>query len=336
MYLAIKWQETSASTLQTLTPHLMSWDEDTWLMDLSACMPYWQLLARQRSVDVSELLREAVQERVGDTEYLAVLAEHPWQAVLLLTYLRERQLTGFVDRSQSFGSGLYRDISWQSWWHVALKCGEFAEQNRTKRFKLDQLKRHLKQLQAAVENLGTTCPWEMQTVGAQAMRRRYGSFVTQLWDWTFPEANHRIPHTGFPWVSYKFPEDIVVKRWLDEPVYQWDQLRLGLLDDLDRLCALESFSERQKLVCLEWRLTLHDASTLSIPIRFRHPHSLHSEAKAHGTALLQANYAFEDVMQAKQKECLEETDSYAPPIVGWGSGGQRTTYSFSSDERFIW
>lgn len=317
MYLAIRWNPSNEQVLQAFTPKVMKWEGGVWLMDLRVCLPYWNIVAQQQGCSLAELLRDLLQQYTEDQTYLAAFAGCPWQAILLLNYLNERRLDGFVDRTSNFGSGLYRDISWQSWWQTALQWGSFCEQVREKRFNLGMLKRQLTQMRQAVENVGVASPWEMQAVGSLSIQRRYGRWVTLLWEWTFPPINQHLPEDGFPWVSYQPREDVSVQRWLDEPLHEWEQVCSDLRVDFNRMCDLATFTERQKLVCLEWRLTLHDASTVSIPIRFRHPHCLHREAPTHGTALLQANYAFEEVMQAKQKKSLEDTDSCAPPIIGW-------------------
>jgi hypothetical protein len=64
---------------------------------------------------------------------------------------------------------------------------------------------------------------------------------------------------------------------------------------------LDSWSKGERIVSLEWRLTLADLTPLLIPLHFRHPHALHTEHGSHKTALLQAFYAFEQTQRARRQ-----------------------------------
>lgn len=122
----------------------------------------------------------------------------------------------------------------------------------------------------------------------------------------------------FPWVSFTSPEQPKVSRHLDFPLCEWEQISPILCSDLDRLCNLEEFRDGERVVSLEWRIVFQDLSYLVIPIKFRHPHSLHNEMTRHCTALLQALYAFESSLRGSPLD-RARLDELIPiePIVSW-------------------
>jgi hypothetical protein len=124
--------------------------------------------------------------------------------------------------------------------------------------------------------------------------------------------------SGFPWQSFTFASLLQVSRHLEEPLCEWQHLEVLLGEDFDRLCGLSSWLAGERIVSLEWRLTLRDLSHHVVPIRFRHPHSLHLEKGLHPTALLQALYAFEGTLLRRRPKgrAGSEVAPAVTPIIG--------------------
>jgi hypothetical protein len=207
-YLAVELPEgVEATRLQALAPRLMRWTETIWLVDLASCEAYWRARARMAGTEVVPLLREILEGVVGDARSAsqgsclrAAMAEHPWPALLLVTHLKERRLSGLVLRGGALGESLYRDVSWTSWWQAAEAFGAHQADvgrddrgvaaGRRPRLRFDQalFRRQSLQLRRAVRRLGLKSPWQLHTTAAPAMQRRFGATLRDLWLWAYRSA----------------------------------------------------------------------------------------------------------------------------------------------------
>jgi hypothetical protein len=326
----------------------MRWSDDgvgLWLLDLCACESYWHAQATMQGTSVLELLRTIVGAMSGaaGSPVRAVLADHPWQAVLLQRHMRERRLSGLVVANGPFGASLYRELTWDVWWsctdvlmeHLLAAGGRLGEHAA--------FRRQREQMRRAVRRMGLELPWQLEGVEALAIKRRFGNLMHDLWRWAYgstqaaaadapgaltasPLFPDREPEaktfaSGFPWRGFVWPHRPQVSRHLDAPLCEWEHIEPFLREDFDRLCALPTWQAGERVVSLEWRLVFHDMSCLTVPVRFRHPHLLHLERGSHATALLQALYAFEGAIprQYRTYEGAQRRDETMPaiPIAGW-------------------
>lgn len=315
-YLALHATEVlTDEILQSMTPHVMRWDETTWLMDLGSCWSYWQKQARQQNLEVPLLLRQVLERFLGEQDYVAALGHSPWSCLLLAEDMRQKNIQGFVDLGNRMTQNLVSNMSWESWMHTAERCGFHFELAQFKRFRKQSFQSNLKCLQRTLERLGFDKVSDLQGTDAYAMKRRFGSVIKVLWQWTQGEQtamNERLYE--FPWVSHAFRTEPQVVRHLEHAVTEWEQLEPLLCEDFNRLCALPQWGAQDKVLRLEWRLVLHDLTTLNVPITFRHPHSLHHDSPCQKTASLQAYYRFTEVVQ-EFAQSKEETDELAKPLV---------------------
>lgn len=317
MFVALRAERAAAEALQQLSPRVMAWAPHWWLVDLGVTASYWRLQAQQQGVRLPELIRRVLAQGLAEHPHdVAVLAEHPWPAILLATYLHERQLTGFIERGDRIGSALFRDLSWQSFWQASEQLGEHWAALKVKRFQLGAYKRACRLLQSMVERLGMESPWALHSVGPAALGRRYGRWLQRVWEWTY-QYNEMVLVEGFPWRAQRFPVPAQVQRHLECPLSEWESLVPLLQEDFGRLYDAGRLDARVHIVSLEWRLVRDDLSHLTVPISFRYPHPLHLEQPTYQTALLQAHYSFTRVLQQAAQQHYEDTGVQPPPLVGW-------------------
>ncbi|MCX6106361.1 MAG: hypothetical protein NTY08_11090 [Proteobacteria bacterium] len=304
-----------------LTPRVMHWHEQTWLLDLSSCHSYWQSQAIRQQTAVHTLVEDILRRSLG-TNMRAVMADHPWQALLALAQMRARTLNGMLDLRHKFGRAFYQQVDWDAWFSCAEELSTHATTLAWPRFHAAVFRRHLRQMQAVISQIQPAnpppqhAPWHWRGTEPPSMRRRFGTTVALLWEWSFPRpgTDRQEPQThplGFPWLPWSEPEKPHVSRHLETPLAHWDELAPLLVEDLDRLCTLPTWDERERVTALSWRLTLDDLSEATVPLLFRHPHSLARERGHHQTAVFQANYSF----SAHKKAAASEQDQRG--IVGW-------------------
>jgi len=204
------------------------------------------------------------------------------------------------------GSALLALGDWGSWWQGAVVlCDHFLAAGR-KGFKPAKFRKQVQRLKLAALRLGLRRPGEMAILNETGIRNRFGAELALLWRWRFDrvaadfreaagggEAAPFLYRIEFPWQEFRFRESPRVKRCPDYDLERWEQVAPLLNEDLDRLCRCLG-RNGERVVRLDWQVSLVDFGGLHVPIRFRNPHDLRLEAGNHCTALLQARYAFED------------------------------------------
>jgi hypothetical protein len=332
--------------LMALSPRIMQWEDDTWIVDLSVCASYWKVQALKKEMTVIDVLRTVLDHCFSNSDtclddggaaYQAAAANHPWQAVLLLTCMKRRALSGLVNQAAPFGLSIFKEITWSVWWQATSCYAAHMEVIPTgkRKFNPSQFRSRSGQMQRAMKRLGLKAPWGLREMDPMQIKRRFGNQLHDLCQWAYVDiavGNNENESLGgfslqrslfgqecdFPWASFTSPERPGVSRHLDYPVAEWAQIEPILLHDLDRLCCLDSFKAGERVVSLEWRIVFHDMSYLVIPIIFRHPHSLHCEMTRQCTALLQALYAFESSLRGSPLD-KARLDDLIPiePVVSW-------------------
>lgn len=317
MFIALEHKQTNAS-MHALSPQVMQWCEGVCLYDLRPCLSYWEMKAKGAGLSLFEFFARFLTASI-DGEFRGVLASQPWQAILLTQHMRSQGLWGLVDRRDRLGTHLYHNLSWHTWWECVRVAASWFEKNQWKSFKLAAFRQRSRQMQQAIERLGVATPWELTAVGAQAIYRRYGATLKMLWDWSYPATQSLLVDDVFPWQGVEQAATYAVKRHLDTPLCEWSHIESFLRDDFDRLCELTDKDgvSQQRIVSLEWQLSLADASLRTVPIRFRHPHSLTREKSAHGTALLQAHYSFQGDVHSQKMKAMDEGLPLFEAIMGW-------------------
>ncbi len=314
-YLALS-ASTTGEALRALTPSVMQWEEDVWLLDLSSCISYWQVQATLHKRSLTEELSSQLHQLLIAKDldhiaqpYTATLSQDPWLGVLHISWLRERGLSGFFPQQSRILNNISSSLSWGCWWRCCDQYVRYAASSH-ERSKFLKAKRSM---QLAMRRLGFQSPQAAKVLPASQMRRRFGSLLAELWERSFTQSpNSPSPTISFPWSYLKYEEPRSISRHLDTILAQWDDIADFLRSDLNRLCLLDSFKEDQRILELEWRIVLYNLQDISLSIPFRHPHSLHHEAPHQRTALLQISYILEHYQRLQK-------DLGAEPcwISGW-------------------
>ena len=349
-YIAVALDESAAKDgaekLRALTPRLMQWSENIWLLDIRPCSTYWGVQARQRGENVYETVRQVLTAAFSSEQtakgkmaegtaapvsnFYAASAGSPWAAIVLASQMYERKLPGFIDLSSSFAVNLYREVSWDNWFSCVQRLGVHFQSKKRRAFNEDTLRRQCTQMEQSVKRLGIAMPWHMRTMDSMSIKRRFGVVLQEVWEWTFSILSTSSTLTsamatpslhqddGFPWTATEVVETPTVARHLEYPLVEWDYIEPVLKEDLDKLCDLSTWDTNERVLSLEWRLVFPDMTCLCVPIPFRHPHYLRQEKGLHKTALLQARYSFEAAIPGSQLD-ISRLDEHLPtmPIVSW-------------------
>jgi hypothetical protein len=341
-FLALYAKDADFADMQVLTPKAMKWSDDgMWILDLRPCLSFWSHRARNMGLDVVGLIRKVLQTQfsaenheqtsIGATAgYQGALADNPWLAIVFLNYVRERNLGGLVNLAGPSTLTFFRELSWSAWWKSAIPIAQHFESCKRKHFSPASFRGSCEQMQKAIGRLGILTPWELKTVDSLAVNRRFGTVLRDLWQWTWsalePEDSNggasdlkKQFASGFPWQSFQATESPMISRHLEAPLLEWDHMEPLLQEDLNRMCDLDSWDSREGVMRLEWEVVSYDMTAITVPICFRHPHSLASERNSNFvTTTLQAYYSFTQIMKSTMDD--QDTDGYLnppSPIISW-------------------
>jgi hypothetical protein len=312
VYLTVISTDLELENLHILTPHVMLWDEGIWLLNLTACLSYWQLEAQAKCETLSQTLQRILDHMSSAHSYHAALASHPWQALLLALQLEDKGFRGLITREGRIGRNLAASLSWDIWWRC---CERYVIYDATANA-MTTFQQQKRAMQQAMERLTCQSPAQLKSMPVAQIQRRFGGLIASLWDMTFPSVDDRTlgrtAGTHFPWQPQVARKPLSCKRHLDFPSQDWHIIEAFLREDLNRLCVLDSFKKGERILDLEWRIVLYNLQEVLISTLFRHPHSLHHESPHQRTALLQISYAFQRTLRA-----LPTVDTAAPWIVSW-------------------
>lgn len=303
-----------------LTPHVMRWSSQVYVMDLASCSHYWKQQAQGAKLELLQLYENIIARVFGATG-LAVFCDHPWRGLCFSEHLQQQGISGCQYLGNRFHQQRYRHLPWRCWFETLAHLGEHLHALKAAQFYAPVFKRKTAQLQRFVQRLELHGPYELAQADVQAISRRYSGWIARAWGWSFQPAPGATDGTdamhGFPWRPLHLREPIGCKRHLDYPVSQWDVVAPLLKDDLARLCEQPGWMRGDKINHIDWTITLFNMRRLRVAISFRHPYSLHAEAPHFKAALYQAYYAYEAMMRSLVQR---DTDLDLPediPFVSW-------------------
>ncbi|MGE0171304.1 MAG: hypothetical protein AB7T49_00890 [Oligoflexales bacterium] len=312
----------------SLSPQVMQYDAQSWIADLKTVKLYWQDQCRRAQKSFPQVLIERLRQSQADQPFQVVVCKNPWQGLLALTYLKERDLQGLFNLESTFGKNLYNNISWSAWFEAAEGLSKFFPLHY-KRFKEAKFFADLNKFQQAIHKLDVQFSQSKQLLNAASIKRRFGGFVGMIWAWTLGESS-----TGFieefPWQDFEPPLELRVTRHLEYPLMHWQPIEPFLKDDLNLLCQLSTWNESYLVDTLLWKIIFHDLSFIVVPIHFRYPHKLHRDRPEHKIALSQIHLNFENVRTELSKKNLELHLPEESLIVGWELKVQKWMFSNNS------
>ncbi len=282
--------EDVGSLLHSLSPRVMHWNPCYSLLDMRACRAYWQHKAQQEGQELSTLLQDELTKLFLNSKYHAAVAKTPSEAIVLVQAAEDKGFQGLIHADSRLGKNLSNSLSWDLWW-------DFAKIYAEKSNVLPALFRKSQHaMTLAMQRLGMKSPNHLRNLPSSHMQRRFGKTIADAWQLTYPERQG-LDSKGaialFPWQGFQLEEELRVRRHLDQELRDWQPIEELLREDINRLTRHPNFAKDERVLVLEWQLTLWDLSEWQLCLSFRHPHNLHQEMPEQKTALLQFQHLFE-------------------------------------------
>ena len=337
-FLGVRHPDADHAWLRSLSPRVMQWSDDIWIMDLMPCLSYWKRQATRRNVNPVSLI-ETVLRAGSQQAWTGVLAFHPWQAVFMLPDLTNRHQQSdelsekpwLINLAGPFGSSFFRDSSMDSWFAATEALSRHYEAGKRRHFQASRFRSQISRMRLAMERLNLHTPALLQEATRVSVQRRFGTFPGEVWSWTFwqetleqADPAHLFPIAesepdsspgGFPWCDWAPAERPALSRSLDDNLFTWEPCEALLQKDLDQL--LLSSGDHLGIILLSWELSFLHMKTIRLLIRFRHPHRLRKEAGHHKTALNQASHKFDQSLKTLRER--DDDLDFPPdiPVTGW-------------------
>jgi hypothetical protein len=315
---------------ECLSPRLMRWSDEIWLLDLRPTRSYWEKRGPHFFEDMRHTLtrqlaqhytQEATQQLITTEAHqtaplCAAFSSHPWRCLLLLQMMMERSLHSFIASDSPLGQTMLTNLGWPQWLSL-------VQQYYTK----EKIGPSLARLQRFVERSAIARPTQLRHIPADDIRRRFGKAMAEAWTWTFPDKNlpknPKLPSAAntqardlftsytqalnqdpraepnlllpescdhFHWQSWTPLSRPSVTRYLDETLRYKEEILPLLCEDLDRLCRHRDWHPERHALALDWELTDIHMKKTRTSLRFRHPHCLAQEYGQHKTTLTQIDF----------------------------------------------
>ena len=302
----------------SITPKVMRWNENTYILDLSPVTAYWNHLAEQEGLSFTEFLPQLL-AKISHPPKRIVLADHPWKALVALGVTMSRPMLSYIDTQSHLGRRILHEATWSQWIELCYELREHLLQKTGK-----NVQGSCSSLAKTVERMRLTHISQMSDMETTAMQRRFGKLIATAWDWTWKQTtsfslfDRETFMESFPWINLTTKDVPNVTRHIEVPLKQWDHIAPLLCEDLDKLCNLTCWNSSERVVSLEWMLSFSCSPSLRIPVLFRHPHALHRESGHHKTALLQAFYSWQNATKSRlPAEINGETYISDDSIIEW-------------------
>lgn len=314
---------------ECLSPRLMRWNDEIWLLDLRPTRSYWEKRGSHFFQDLGQTLtrqlaqqptQEPTQQRTTDEPQTAPLcaafSSHPWRCLLLLQMMMERSLHSFIASDSPLGQTMLANLGWPQWLSL-------VQQYYTK----EKIGPSLARLQRFVERSAITRPAQLRHIPSDDIRRRFGKALAEAWTWTFPDQNlarsPKLPSAAntnardlftsytqairqdsrteanplspdscdhFQWQSWTPLSHPSVTRYLDETLRYKEEILPLLSEDLDRLCRHRDWHPERHALRIDWEITDIHLNKTRTALHFRHPHCLEQEYGQHKTTLTQIDF----------------------------------------------
>ena len=296
-----------------LSPSAMRWSENTILSRLWDCRAFWLEQKKKLRCRLIDLFEPLLLHHYGE-DYVAVLADHPWQCLLYLDYQLKHKARGLYLLQSRLNRNIYRKLGWDYWFDSQSRLGEHLLAANARGFRPDSFRARQAQMRRFIERIGIATPYEMSAADANSIRRRFGKWLGLVWQWSFTESSEL---QFFPWQNLRPQRMPSVERDLEYPVNQWACIELLLREDLDRLCEKFKRDDCRHINRMSWQIRLFNHRLLTVELCFRHPYSLHRDAPAYATALYQARYLYEDSMRKLKQRDSDLDLPESMPFISW-------------------
>ncbi len=323
--------ESVGKNIFSLTPWVMQWTENIWIFNLSPCRNFWAIQKEKKKKGLYELF-EQILDISFEKEYLSVFANHPWQCIFFLDHLLKKKAKGVFSLNTLLNRRIYESLPWDHWFNPLVILSDHLNYLKVKGFKESQFRSKQAQLKRFIKRMDLWGPFDLSQADVASIKRRFSGWLGEVWAWTFNgflegekqtlnlfnSEDNQVNLGSFPWIPFQIYDPPRVIRHLEYPVNRWDVVESLLIEDFSKLCAVNSWTEREQVSSIIWGITLYNLKNLKVELNFRNPYSLHSDTRNNfKTALYQAYYAYMELMD---KLRARETDLDLPeeiPFVGW-------------------
>ncbi|MFV2032563.1 MAG: hypothetical protein ACC663_08705 [Gammaproteobacteria bacterium] len=311
-YVAI-YSEQAAANPFALSPTVMQWSDRILLCRVVDCEQFWLTQKQKYACDLEQLFDPILRYHHG-AGYIAVFANHPWQCLVYLCFQMHQQARGIYFLQSLLNRNIYQLLEWEFWFAPQEALITHLEASRARRFNAASFRARQAQLRRFISRTGLAGPFALKQADYQAMARRFDVWAGKIWCWTFATASDL---EGFPWVALAQAQRPMVSRELEYPLNQWCYIEALLREDFERLCEQFRCNESEHINRILWQITLFNYQKISVELSFRHPYSLHRELPAFKTALYQAWYVYDDLMQKLQARDKDLDLPEAMPFIAW-------------------
>lgn len=306
------------SHAERFSPRAMAWAEHIWLLDLGPTERFWQARSQEDRIPFAEVLRKMLSEVFGPEGFVAVLSDSAWAAIISLSALRARGMTGILHGQNAFGMRFFAQISWEEWLGEAAVVVGFLESAGLKKAWLGEWFREQKRLLPSLRALGIKSLGDLERASPAvgAIKRRFGHVIAALWEWTEHALDaQRVARApiDFPWVSFVPAHQPSIREDLDDPLLRWEDLAPFLALSFDKL-ARQMQDDEAALLC-SWRVQVFDGSEVYLSLNFRYPHLLRREMGHQQTALYQAELGWAAKMREIATE--EQSSDVQKSVISW-------------------
>ena len=311
-YVAI-YSEQMAANPFALSPTVMQWSDRILLCRVNDCEQFWLAQKQKHSFDLEQLFDPILRYHHGD-DYVAVFANHPWQCLVYLAFQIHQQARGIYFLQSLLNRNIYQLLEWEFWFAPQDDLIMHLETSRAKRFNAASFRARQGQLKRFINRIGLAGPFELKQADHQAMTRRFDAWAGKIWRWTFatePDLQ------GFPWIALASAQKPTVSRDLEYPLNQWCTIEVLLCEDFERLCEQFKCDQSEHINRILWQITLFNYQKICVELSFRHPYSLHRESPTFKTALYQAWYVYDDLMQKLQARDKDLDLPESMPFIAW-------------------
>ena len=296
-----------------LSPTVMRWGEGIFLSRLDTCRSFWLEQKKKLRCKLVELFDPLLRHHYG-TDYVAVFGQHPWQCLLYLDYRLRHRTQGLYLLQGRLDRNIYKTLDWECWFNPQALLARHLQALNIRGFREDAFRARQAQMRRFIERIGVANPHEMHAADANSIQRRFGKWLGMIWRWSFTDCSEL---QSFPWVSLRQEPIPAVKRDLEYPVNQWSCIEVLLREDLERLCDQFKHDETQHINRMCWEITLFNQQRVTVDLSFRHPYSLHRDRPGFDTALYQARYIYDDLMQQLQARDSDLDLPESMPFICW-------------------
>lgn len=310
-----------------LSPQVMRWNHHTIIFALREVILYWNHQARNFSLSTKTLLQMILSKYWGKN-WRAILCAHPFQGIFYLSAQRNSSeslfsLQSIISLSALFQRRPYQQCSLDHWFsllpELSLHWSTNSEHFHATKFKKDSAK-----FQRFCQRMNIRLATQLSSVSQSSFQKRFGLNLSLAWSWISlikePSVNifswaSENQLNDFPWQALALPSLLEKKRHLDFPLIDWESIEFLLREDL--LSLYQNQSPHWRVSELIWSVTLENFDVLDIPIRFRTPYSLHSDAPRFETALFQFFYGFDHACENLKKTIIDDLLDRSVSIIGW-------------------